>query len=85
MLAYTTNKKDVFAGPGQAVKGVKNFGTDANLTVVNLNREGKATENHFSIGKQVLMDRAWPLQDGRWLVFVSNSSKGAFGKIEIEN
>lgn len=83
MLARATSKNDVGKQSNVPVNEIVAF-SDANLTVLCIDRKGNTTEAHFDIGKQCLLDCAWPLQDGSWLVFVSEKKKGAFGKIHIE-
>ncbi|MBP5676959.1 MAG: hypothetical protein J6W88_00500 [Bacteroidales bacterium] len=84
MLAWTTNQSDISVkGTDKPVKGTKNFGKKANLSVVTLDREGNKRQTDFNIGKQAIFSHAWHLDENNWLVLVSSNGAGAFGKLNI--
>ena len=84
MLAWTTNAKDAMKNSGETVKGLKVFDGGAELTVMTLDREGTSKQTRYTLGKQTLLLHPTPIGDGEWLLFVSDKSKGTFGRLSIK-
>lgn len=85
MLAWAQNQKDALLTGETAVKGLKGLGVKSNLEVICLGRDGNTQVTRFDIGKQGLMQQAWPLNDGSYLLYVGNNSKGTFGKLKLKD
>lgn len=83
MLAWTTNAKDAMKNRGETVKGLKVFDGGAELTVMTLDREGNAKKTRYGLGKQTLLLSPTEIGTDEWLLFVSDRSKGAFGRLTI--